>query len=49
MKKKKTKKQKEHNKPNVLKLLSNVNMASLVLDAKTSIVKALDKLHDIVK
>ena len=39
----------EHNKPNVLKLLSNVNMASLVLDAKTSIVKALDKLHEIVK
>jgi len=39
----------EHNKPNVLKLLSNVSMASLVLDAKTSIVKALDKLHEIVK
>ena len=49
MEDKKIKEKEEHNKPNALKLLSNINMASLVLDAKTSIVKASDKLHEIVK
>jgi len=40
---------KEHSKPIILELLSNINVALLVSDIKSSVMKALDKLHNIVK